>query len=68
MATEGNKEFKTFGEEFFAQYPRNKQGGFDSPPEDWAAMQRIGKFLKEVEEGEARMFQINATSQFIGLP
>ncbi|HPO13486.1 MAG TPA: hypothetical protein PLI09_08580 [Candidatus Hydrogenedentes bacterium] len=66
MAMQVEEEFKTFGEEFLAQYPRNEQGGFDGVGEDMVAKQRIGWCLKEVEEGEIRMFQESATMRFVG--
>ena len=68
MATGGEqkKEYKTYGEEFLAQYPTNEKGGFDAVPEDVVALQRIGRCLKDVEEGELRMLQESATIRFVG--
>jgi hypothetical protein len=66
MPTEAEKEFRTYGEEFLARYKRNSQGGFDGADEDVVALQRIGWCLKDVDEGEARMFQESATMRFVG--
>ncbi len=66
MAKQAEEELGTYGEAFLAQYPRNEKGGFDGAEEDPVAMQRIGLYLQEVEEGEARMFQESATMRFVG--
>ncbi len=66
MVAETSEEFRTYGEEFLAQYSKNAQGGFDGTGEDLVATQRIGWYLKEVEDGEARMFQESATMRFVG--
>lgn len=66
MLTPSNEEFANYGEQFLAQYPRNPQGGIDGADEDLDTLQRIGYFLREVEEGEARMLQESALMRFEG--
>lgn len=65
MAT-GAEQFRSFGEEFLKQYPKNDAGGFSGANEDLEATHLIGSYMEEVAEAEARMFQDSATMRFVG--